>query len=449
MDARRLQAVLDMQLGSLGIRREDKNEWERRAPLAPEHVARLVASGVEVRVQPSPQRVFDNRDYAAAGAIIDEHIASCDVLMGVKEFPITQLVPNKTHVFFSHTIKGQSENMQLLQGMLDRSLRLIDFERIVDERGSRLVAFGRHAGIAGALETLRALGRQLEACGAPSPLMHLRAPYQHETIAAAKLEAAAIGRRLQRPTTTPALVIGVAGAGRVARGVREVLELLAPQWITPGQLLDGAYDSEHELTVVEFTEQHTVRHKRGATFSLKSYLASPQDYESAFSQYLGKLDAFINAIYWTPDQPRLFTTSDLQQSFTNEQRPMVIGDITCDIDGSVPCTVRATTPASPTYRWDVRRNRATDDFGEQGPLLMTVDNLPCEFSADATLDFGNALLPFVRPLIAAQRFGEPLPNALAAAMVVDKGHLTAPFQYLTESLMRHGHTGDRQMGVQP
>jgi saccharopine dehydrogenase (NAD+, L-lysine forming) len=199
----------------LGIRREDKNAWERRAPLMPEHVGRLIADhGVGVRVQPSTIRAFPDEAYAAVGATVAEDLTPCDVILAIKEIPVDALLAGKTYLFFSHTIKGQARNMPMLARLMELGTTLIDYEPITDDAGHRLIFFGRFAGIAGMIDTLWALGRRLESEGLSSPFAEIRPAHRYADLDEARAAVAEAGRKIARdglPNTLHPLVVGVSG----------------------------------------------------------------------------------------------------------------------------------------------------------------------------------------------------------------------------------------------
>src|SRR6185295_18828131 len=214
----------------IGIRREDKNEWERRVPLTPDHVAELVEQhGVAVHVQPSSIRAFPDKDYRSAGAEVDERLAAPRVILGVKEIPSELLLPGRTYLFFSHTSKGQAYNMPMLQRILELGSTLVDYEHVLDERGRRLIFFGRYAGHAGMIDALWALGRRLAAEGISTPFERVRLAHDYSSLDEAASHIARIGESL-RHTGVPAglhpLIVGFTGSGNVSRGALEIFDRL-------------------------------------------------------------------------------------------------------------------------------------------------------------------------------------------------------------------------------
>jgi alpha-aminoadipic semialdehyde synthase len=425
----------------IGIRREDKHAWERRVPLTPDAVAELVRGGIEVAVQSSPIRVFDDASYRAAGAEVSEELASCDVVLAVKEVPLELLRPGGAYVFFSHTIKGQAHNMPLLRRLMELGCTLIDYERIVDDAGQRLVFFGRHAGLAGMIDTLWVLGRRLEALGTDTPLASLRLAHEHTSLDDALAHVQQVGQQLARkplPAELAPLVIGVAGYGNVSQGAQTVLERLPIDVVEPEDLATfvARADAPRDRVVkVVFREEHLVERTEGA-FDLQEYYREPEHYRSIFPGHAAHLSVLVNAIYWTDAYPRLVDNALLRGwwSQTTKPRLLVIGDISCDIEGAVECTVKATTPGAPAYVYDPHDGTVRDGVAGPGVAMMTTDCLPCELPREASGAFTEALLPFVAQLadadLATDFASARLPDALRRATILWHGELTADYAYM-------------------
>ncbi len=182
---------------TIGIRREDKNEWERRAPLIPEDIRWLKEQhGIQTLIQPSPIRIFPIEEYLSAGARESKDLSGADVIFAVKEIPEKLFRQGKTYVFFSHTIKGQHHNMPMLRRMMERGCNLIDYERVNNEQNQRLIFFGRHAGLAGMVDTLHAFGQKLKLLGYQTPFARIRQAYQYPSLEAAKAEISRIGEEI-------------------------------------------------------------------------------------------------------------------------------------------------------------------------------------------------------------------------------------------------------------
>ncbi len=432
---------------AIAIRREDKYEWERRAPLTPSHVARLVQeSGLEVYVQPSTLRVFPNEAYREAGAKVQEDLSSCGVIVGVKEIPLDFFQRNKTYLFFSHTIKGQPYNMPMLKRMMEMRCQLIEYEKIADDAGKRLVLFSRHAGLAGMIESLHALGKRLAAEGLEdlhNPFVDLRQPYQYRDLEEAMAHLRRIGDRISRkglPASLSPLVVGFLGYGNVSRGAQEILDCLPVVELRPEMLFSlGQYaPSNKAVYKVVFEEKDTVVATDGSSsFSLAHYWQHPESYRAVFSRYLRHLTVLINGIYWEERYPVLVSADAVRDLYAGRQTPAlrVIGDITCDLEGSIAITRKATLPDQPCYVYDPREDAIQDGVHNlRGPVIMAVDILPTEFPVEASEAFGDALLPFL-PAIAAADSGRDfadwnLPGPIKRAVILYQGRLTEPYRYL-------------------
>ncbi len=433
----------------IGIRKEDKNRWERRTPLTPDQVGRLIEDhGLEFTVQASDLRVFPDEQYRAAGAEIVQEQPDTPIVMGVKEIPVAHLAPGKTYVFFSHTIKGQPYNMPMLRRIMELGCTLVDYERIVDEHGRRLVFFGRYAGLAGMMDTLWALGRRLEAEGLDTPLAQLQPTHRYQDLEAVKAEVRRIGRELVSkgiPESLRPFVVGFTGYGNVSRGAQEILDGFDPVEITPDALLAGDLPGDQATTVykVVFKEQDMVLPKEGYRFELQDYFQHPEHYVGNFSRFVPKLAVLVNGIYWTEDYPRLVTVEDLAALFSAREQPLlrVIGDISCDVAGSMECTVECTTPDDPIYLYDPIEREARSGVEGRGVVVQAVDNLPCELPADASKEFGEALFDMV-PNLASTDMEVPfedlaLDPRLKRAVIVHRGELTPQYEYLKEHLDAH------------
>lgn len=432
----------------IGIRREDKSRWEARVPLVPPAVRRLSHDhGVQFQVQTSPTRVFPDDDYRAAGAAIVDELSTCGIILGVKEIPVGCFEPGKTYVFFSHTIKRQPANMPMLRRIVELGCTLIDYEKIVDDQGQRLVFFGRYAGLAGMIDTLWALGQRLQHEGVDSPLASIRPAHEYGDLEQARREIAQVGERIERDGLPPAiqpLICGFAGYGHVSQGAQEILDLLPVREVEPDELA-GVEPTPRQCYKVVFREEHLVeRIGKGEAdktgFQLQEYYDHPERYRSRFFPYVQHLAVLVNCIYWDPRYPRLITRGQLRELFAAGQRPRlrVIGDITCDIDGSVECTVKATEPDNPVYVYDPDTEEARSGVAGNGPVVLAVDFLPCELPVDASNYFSSSLSPLMPGLARADFRGaleqSGLPPELRRATIVYKGKLTEPYRYLESEI---------------
>jgi len=432
----------------IGIRREDKNEWERRAPLVPDDVRELCQEhGIEVWVQPSSIRAFDAGDYVQAGAVLQEDLSQCPVVLAIKELPLDFFQPGQAYVFFAHVIKGQPHNMPMLRRMLELGCTLIDYEKIVDESGRRVVFFGNYAGLAGMIDTLWALGKRLAWEGLANPFQDMRLAHDYPTLDEAQAAVTALGQRIAReglPAALVPLVIGVAGYGNVGRGVQEILALLPRQEVAPADLPHVMADprpARERVYTVTFKEEHMVEPVDPARpFELQDYYQHPEKYRGIFARYLPHLTVLMNCIYWEKKYPRLVTVADLRALYGSPVQPRlrVIGDISCDIEGAIEATVRATDPGHPVFVYDPFTGQASDGWAGRGPVILAIDNLPGELPRESSTTFSHTLKPLI-PAIARADYTVPfeelnLPPLIKNAVIAHRGALTPGYQYLERFL---------------
>jgi alpha-aminoadipic semialdehyde synthase len=427
---------------TIGVRREDKHQWEARVPLTPDAVSELTRDGaIEVVVQPSPIRAFSEESFRRAGARVDDDLSSAGVVFAVKEIPAELLRPGTAYVFFSHTIKGQPYNMPLLRRLMELGCTLIDYERIVDDQGRRLVFFGRHAGLAGMIDTFHVLGRRLDWAGAETPFLEIGPAHGYPGLDEAREAFVRLGDALRAnplPDALQPFVVGVTGYGSVSKGAQELLDLLRPNVVTPEELAAVSGTGVHKVV---FEERHMVAPvDPEAAFELQDYYDRPERYRSDFEPHARRLSVLINAIYWTDAYPRLLSLEFLRDWFASEPIPRlkVVGDISCDIDGAVQCTVKATTPGEPAYVFDPATGAVKDGVEGPGLAMMTTDCLPCELPVEASASFTQALMPFVPGIAGADYSGRfedsGLPAPAAAATIVWRGELTPDYRYLEDHL---------------
>jgi alpha-aminoadipic semialdehyde synthase len=432
----------------IGIRREDKSEWERRVPITPQDAAELQREhGIEVVVQPSPIRAYRNEEFIQAGATVQDDLSPCPVVFGIKEMPKELFEPNRAYVFFAHVIKGQPYNMPMLQRLLDQGCTLIDYERVVDEKNRRLIFFGWHAGVAGMIDTLWALGQRLAWEGVPTPFSSLRQTHTYHDLAEAKAAVAQVRARIEAeglPEQLTPLIVGVAGYGNVSRGAQEILDLLPVIEIEPEKVASIATStgsSRHHLYKAVFKEWHMVEPaSANGTFELQDYYDHPERYRGVFEQYIPHLTVLANAIYWTERYPRLVTKHYLRELFSGEAMPRlrVIGDISCDVEGAIECTVKSTEPGDPVFVYDPRDDETVDGIAGPGLVVMAVDILPSELPREASEDFSRILKPFV-PAIARCDWSAAfedcsLPSEIKRAVIAYRGRLTPEYRYIQDFL---------------
>lgn len=436
-------------LNTIGIRAEDKNRWERRAPLSPDHVAELKREqAIPFIVEPTEKRIFTTHDYQEAGAEIGP-LDAARVILGVKEIPLEKLVPGKTYVYFSHTHKGQEAGMPALRRHLDLGTTLLDYEAVVDRRQRRKVYFGRYAGYAGMLDTLRALGQRLSLEGFPSPLAKLRPTYEYQGVDEAFEHLTRLGEEIRKkglPLGLRPVVVAFLGSGHVSRGAQEVFDRLPYEEICPEELAHLSEDRDQPrnlLFKVIIDRNHRVQRITDGGFDSVELRDHPERYMSAVDRYLPQITALVNGTYWEPGHPRLVTRAHLEALWANEAQPRlrVIGDITCDPDGSIEVNHKATDSGNPTYVYEVATGSARMGVAGAGPVLMTVDNLPCELSRDASEHFGDSLLAYL-PALARCDWSKPLeelalPDDLKRAIIVHQGHFAPGFAHLSVEALAH------------
>ena len=434
----------------IGIRLEDMYAWERRTPLTPDDAQRLqTGEGLEIVVQSSAKRAYTDDEYRSAGIPVVASLDDCPLIIGIKEIPNDQLAADKNYVYFSHTIKGQPYNMAMLQRLLDLNCTLIDYERIVDDGGRRLIFFGNFAGLAGMIDTLWALGQRLDHQGIRTPFAEIRRALDYRDLDDAKNHIARIGDTIRRdglPEQVAPLVIGIAGYGNVSKGAQEILDLLPVEQIEPEELSGVHASSRLGRTVigkVVFEERHmAMPADPDQPFDLQTYYSHPERFRGRFETFLDELDVLVNCIYWEPRYPRLVTREHLRSRLeSGELRLKVIGDITCDIEGSIEATVRATEPDNPVYVFDPRTGEAVDGVEGEGTVVMAVEILPTELPRESS-SFFSRILAGLLPGLAAADLDKPieqsgLPPELQRAVICHRGRLASAYTYLQEHLTQH------------
>lgn len=413
-------------MDDLGIRRETKNRWERRVPLTPAAVEELVRGhGISITVQPSERRAFDDAEYRAAGATVGEDLDGCRTILGVKEIPPEGLYPGKPHLTFFHVIKGQAENLPTLRRVLESRVTLLDYERIVDDSGRRLVGFGRFAGCVGLIDGLWALGRRLAAEGVASPFAEVRQALEYRDLDDALGHLDRVAEAIRRDGMPPEVhpfVIGITGGGRVASGVREMLDRLPVTPVPPDELPQLAARSDlspRTLYQVVFRRADRVD----------------------FARHLPYLTVLVNAIFWRSGDPRLVTWDNLTRLWdAGAPRLRVIADLSCDRDGAIEANTEVRTSGDPVYVAELESRSAISGVEGRGPVVLAVDNLPTELPADASNEFAKELLPWIPPLVRAE-FSRPyrelaLPPELGRAVIAHHGELAPEYGYLEELLAK-------------
>jgi saccharopine dehydrogenase (NAD+, L-lysine-forming) len=394
----------------IGVIREGKLPPDSRVPLTPEQCVFLNKSGkVQIVVQPSPNRCFKDEDYQKAGISFQDDLTDCDVLMGVKEVPMEQLIPHKTYFFFSHTIKKQSYNRDLLLSILEKNIRLLDYEVLTNEKGQRLIAFGKFAGIVGAHNGVMTYGNRT----GEFKLKRMKDCHDYA-------EAKAIYKTLELPP----MKIVLTGTGRVANGAAQVLKDMDIEQVSPADFLEKEFQQAvfTQLDCVDYAAQ-----KNGNTFDLQDFFQNPQNYESIFAPYTQASDLLINGIFWDNRAPAFFTKEDMKES---DFRIKVIADVTCDIApvASIPSTLRASTIANPVFGYDPVAEAEAFPYQENVIDMMTIDNLPNELPRDASQAFGEQFIEHIFQELLVQKEG----GVIERASVTENGDLGKSFEYLRD-----------------
>jgi len=436
----------------IGIRHESLYPSERRAPLTPEHVAFLIArKNLDIVVQSSPKRVFTDREYLAAGARIADSLKECSVIMGVKEVPEDEYEEGKTYIHFSHVVKGQYYNMPRLKKMMDLNCNLIDYEKITDEQGHRLIFFGYHAGMAGMINSLWALGLRLKEQGIITPFLRIKQAHKYYSLDDAKTDISEVGLDIAEqglPEQVLPLTIGFTGYGHVSMGAQDILGLLPVKELAPEKLLmlkNRKCSPKNLIYKVVFKQEHIAQHKEGKPFDKSDYYKNRSHYYGTFEQYLPGLTVFMNCMYWEPGFPRLITKNAVERLFEEASlgdnvnklpKLTVIGDITCDPDGSVEITHMGTEIEDPLFVYNPITRLPQMGYTGHGLLVMAVHILPSELPREASISFSNALIHYLKPIVDCD-FDESyteleLPKAIKKALILHKGNLTPDYKYLQE-----------------
>lgn len=392
-----------------GIIRERKNPPDRRVVLSPKACQKVLLAHKKayITVEPSPIRVFTDKEYRDAGIPVAEEMENCEVLLGVKEVPADALIPNKKYFFFSHTIKKQPYNRKLLQAVLKRNIELYDHEVITNQKGIRLVAFGRYAGIVGAYNGIRAYGLKHGGFSLPN--------------AESLKDQSALLQNLKK-LPMPAIKLLLTGKGRVGNGAREMLHGMGLKEVSVADFLgmdftDAVYC---QIDVLDYNKR-----KDGRVLGEKDFFENPGDYVSDFMRFAKVTDLYIAGHFYGQGAPFLFTGEDTRHTAF---KISVVADISCDIDGPVATTIRASTIADPVYGYDPQTGKETD-FDKKGAIaVMAVDNLPAELPRDASEGFGSAFVDHVIPAF----FNGDKDGILQRARMTSDGKLTPRYAYLQD-----------------
>uniref|UniRef100_A0A665TJL6 Aminoadipate-semialdehyde synthase n=1 Tax=Echeneis naucrates TaxID=173247 RepID=A0A665TJL6_ECHNA len=396
----------------MAIRREDINPWERRAPLAPRHVKELTNAGVKVLVQPSNRRAIHEKYYMKAGAVIREDISEASLIIGVKGLPEEKVIARKTYAFFSHTIKAQEANMALLDDLLKKEVRLIDYEKMVDANGYRIVAFGQWAGVAGMINILHGLGLRFLALGHHTPFMHIGMAHNYRNVSQAIQAVRDCGYEISMglmPKSIGPVTFCFTGTGNVSKGAQDIINELPVEYVEPHELKEVSESGEMtKVYATVLSRHHHLMRKSDGVYDPMEYEIHPELYTSNFRTSVAPYTTcLINGIYWDPHTPRLLRRLDAQRLM----RPSK--------------TQLADSAGSPQLPHNVEGN---------GILMCSIDNLPAQLPIEATEYFGDRLFPYIWEMLASDATRpleeEDFTPQVRDAVITSNGVLTPKFEYI-------------------
>ena len=393
----------------IGILREGKLPPDKRVPLTPLQCKKLISQypSLDLVVQKSTIRCFDDEEYSSLGIKLVDDLSDCDVLFGVKEVVMSELLNDKTYFYFSHTIKGQPYNRVLLQTMIKKRISMVDYETLTHNNGSRIIGFGRYAGVVGCYNGFLAFGKR-------SKRFSLKPAY----LCCNRQE---LDKELQNVDLPPVKII-VSGNGRVGQGALEIINQLQIRKVSKEEFVSQSFNEPVyvHLDFYDYNERID-----GSEFSNKDFFSNPEWFQSCFMNYASFADIFIAGHYYAKGSPYLFTRKDAKSS---DFKIRTIADISCDIDGPIASTLRPSTITDPIYGYNPQ-TESEDDFDKDNVItVMAVDNLPCELPKDASEDFGDALIKYVFPALLVN----DLENVIARATICKNGDLTDNYQYLRD-----------------
>jgi alanine dehydrogenase len=392
-----------------GIIKERKNPPDRRVVFSPEELSNFKTkyTDAEIVVESSDIRVFNDDAYKEKGFEVVQNMEDCDVLLGVKEVPMDALIPNKKYFFFSHTIKKQPYNRKLLKTVLEKNIELFDHETIVDANNARLIGFGRYAGIVGAYNGIRAFGMKYE-------LFNLA---KAETL----LDQKALIERLKR-NQLPNIKIVLTGSGKVAHGAKEMLDAMKIKQVSPENYLSKSY-TDAVYTFIDVLDYN--KRKDGEVLDKRDFYNNPSEYVSDFEKFSNVSDMFIAGHFYGNGAPVILSKEMLRSP---KCKLKVVADVSCDIDGPIACTLKASTIAEPIFAYLPSEHKEVALTHPAAIWVMSVDNLPCELPKDASEGFGDMFLKHVIPAF----FNDDADGVLERAKITEKGKLTPRFAYLQD-----------------
>lgn len=396
----------------IGLIKEGKIPHDKRVALTPKQCRYILDnnSDIEILVQSSDIRCISDNEYLKENIKVVDDISSCDLLLGIKEVPLSQLIENKSYMFFSHTIKLQEHNKKLLKEITNKKIKLIDYEVITDIKGKRLIGFGRYAGIVGAYNGFLLAGKKLG-------LYDLEPAYKVNSRVGIEEEM----KKIKLPNN---FKIIMTGDGRVAGGTLEVLKTLNIKEVSPNEFLTKNFE---EPVFTRLKSQDLYKAKNG-NWDTQDFYNNPNKYESNFSRYTKVADMYLACHYWNPKADIIFTKNDMKSS---DFKIRIIADISCDINGPIPSTIRASSIENPFYGFNPILEIETNFDDKDSIAVMAVDNLPCELPKDASEDFGNEFINYVLPNL----IGEDKDKIIERAIIAENGVLKEKYSYMSSMLL--------------
>lgn len=393
----------------IGLIKEGKTPPDTRVPLTPEQCADIQKQypDIKIYVQPSPNRSYSDQEYKEARIELKEDLSDCDILMGIKEVPIDELIPNKTYFFFSHTKKKQPYNQKLMHALIDKKIRMIDYEALTYDSGQRIIGFGFYAGVVGAHNGILTYGKK-------HGLFNLKPAHECDDMADMIKQ--------YREIQLPPVKIVVTGDGRVAHGILYIMEKMDIDSVAHTDFLGQEYD--HPV-YTNLKDETLYQNRETKTYNREEFHEHPERYECLFKPFI-EADILMNGIYWDTNIERLFEKKDVNKPDFNIS---VISDVTCDIDGSVPINLEASSIADPVYGYDKKTGEKSHPFQDDKNVIdiMAVDNLPNELPRDASDMFGDHIIKYIIPeLLAAES------AMLDRATICQNGKLGPDFEYLSD-----------------
>ena len=395
----------------IGILREGKTPPDKRVPLTPKQCRSIIDKyypAIEIVAQPSEIRAIKDVEYTDQGIKLTTDLTDCDVILGVKEVPLELLIPNKKYFFFSHTIKKQPYNRNLLRRILELKIELIDYETLTYKNGARVLGFGKFAGVVGTYNTLLGFGLK-------SGKYNLKPAHQCKDFKELKQE-------LEKVKLPSNYKIILTGKGRVGGGALEILRLLKLKEVSAADFLNKEAN-EPVYTVLDIADYFC--HKDGTEWNAKAFFNDSSQYQSTFMLYAKAANMYVACHYWEAPAPFIFTRDDVK---SNDFKIDIIGDISCDIDGPVASTLRSSTIAKPFYGYNPQTEKEVDYSTKESIMVMAVDNLPCELPRDASEGFGQDLCDYILPCL----INSDEDKIIERATITKEGLLTDTFSYLQD-----------------